>query len=492
MYQLVGMASLEKIEELYYKAVEDARLGEPGVGDPGPPGYSTEDFSRWARKIDIYTLGEGAADFSTEEHKEIVTTFGDYRRRVTTKLSEEFTYNDVSLTGRLVDIGSCIDGSKVGAVNEMDSLYVIQGTNFTVSPTEKHNAYHVFLGKDSRKTEIQPRRLRDELSRKCYELMSKRKLPDCLQHGGYNISPQSGQSVYNVKPNDSDYSGVRYNGPAVTSQFLNKDHTLLTWDITPVVVLNNAAEIQQGVRESMQPVIADNKDRMFPPSDVHLFPDSVQNVWRLSTAQLEADVLGRLSRIAPFKEAFSSGKVLASCVKTWNDEHRRPVPPAVDIAAELVQHQAISRSPQKTETTQLLNNKMKFAHVWIPADMKPRLHEDKKSDISINNAAMKHIMLKAACRIKGAFAAKKNLDIERELMRTAFEILGNDESYSSEHAFLPGIRISHFSVAPGAASQKLTLARDIRRQCKTLLNETMTEVTQKIFTLSSLLLSVNE
>ncbi len=153
-------------------------------------------------------------------------------------------------------------------------------------------------------------------------------------------------------------------------------------------------------------------------------------------------MLGRLARIAPFKEAFSSGKVLASCVKTWNDEHRRPVSPAVDIAEEWVQHQAMDRSSQKTEAIQILNNKMKFAHIWIPAHPRVKFHEDKKSDISINNAAMKHIMLKAAFKIKGAFAAKKNPKIERELLRTAFEILENDESYRSEHAFLPGIRIS--------------------------------------------------
>ena len=472
------MTSQEEIEELYYKAVEDARLGEPGDGDQGPPGYNTEDFCPWARKIDIYTLGQGAADFSKEEHEEIVTTFGEYRHIVTTTLSKEFKYNDVSLTGHLVDIGSCMDGSKVGAVNEMDSLYVIQGINFSITQTEKHGAYHVYLGKNSTKTEIQPRKLRDELCVKCNQIISQMKLPGCLHHGGYNLSPQR---VYSVKPQDSGYSGVRYNGPAVTSQFLTKDATLLTWDITPVVVLNDA-EIQQSVRESMQAIITDNADRMFPPNDVHLFPDSVQNLWRLSTAQLEADVLGRLSKIAPFKEAFSSGKVLASSVKTWNDEHRRPVSPTVVIAAELVKHQAMDSSTEKTEATHTLNNIMKFAHIWIPADLRAKFHEDKKSDISINNAAMKHIMLKAACRIKGAFAAKKNPEIERELLRSAFEILGNDESYSSEHAFLPGIRISHFSVAPGAAFQKLTLARDVSQQCKTLLNEVMTEVTQKYLT----------
>ncbi len=479
----MAMASQEKIEELYYKAVKGARLDEPAVGDPGPPCYPTEEFCRWARKIDIYTLGEGTADFSKEQHEEIVTKFGEYRHIVTVRLSNEFAYNNVSLTGHLVDIGSCMDGSKVGAVNEMDSLYVIQGTNLILAQAEKQGTYHVFLEKGFAKIEIQPRRLRDELATKCNEVISQMKLPSCLEHGGYNISPPSDLSAMCSEKSyleKSGYSGVRYNGPAVTSQFLTNDHTLLTWDITPVVALNNAVDIQQAVRESIQAITADNPDRMFPPSDVHLFPDSVENLWRLSTAQLEADVLGRLSRIAPFKEAFSSGKVLVSSLKRWNDENRQSVSPDVDIAKELMQHQQMTSSTAKRGATQILNNKMKFAHIWIPAGVRDRFHEDTKSDISINNAAVKHIMLKAACRMKGAFAAKKNPAIEKELMRTAFEVLGNDESYTSEHAFLKGMRISHFSVAPRVASQKLTLSRDISQQCKTLLSEVMTEVKQKM------------
>ncbi len=67
------------------------------------------------------------------------------------------------------------------------------------------------------------------------------------------------------------------------------------------------------------------------------------------------------------------------------------------------------------------------------------------------------------------------MDLVRELIKDAFETLGN-EIYSSEHAFLPGIRISHFSVSPTVAHKKQALARDVCRQCRTLVEEAMSEV----------------
>ncbi len=66
----IGLPSLGRIEELYYKAIQDAKLGdrpnETGQ-ELGPLRYSREDFIRWARKLDIYTLNKGAADFLTEK-----------------------------------------------------------------------------------------------------------------------------------------------------------------------------------------------------------------------------------------------------------------------------------------------------------------------------------------------------------------------------------------------------------------------------------------
>ncbi len=487
MTHKTGLPRQAHLEELYYKAIQDAKLDDlqNEVGpELGPPGYSTEDFRQWARKIDIYRLGEGAADFATEQQEEIVKEFGAYRKNVVKKLSEELTYENLGLNGQLRDIGSCIDGSKVGSASEMDSLYVIQGSNLTVEKSHKQGLYHVYLGKDASRQEIQPRRLREQLADKCSELISRLKLPHCLQHGGYKSpSGQSHQPHCNEQAEDpqlqvSGYSGLRYNGPAVTSQFLTNDNALLTWDITPVVVLHDDAHIQATVRESesMQAIIADNPEKMFPPSDVHLFPDATTNLWRPTTAEMEANLLCRMSKHAPFKEAFSACKVLSTHLKKWANEKARFTPPDVDIVDALIQYIAMKDTSAKTEATETLNRKMRFAHIWIPIDRRDEYHEDKKVSISINNAAVKHILMKAASHRKGAFGPEKNPDLVKELIRTAFHELSQGESHGSEHAFLPEMWISHFSVAPAMAFQKGILARDIKQQCRTLLHEAMTEV----------------
>ncbi len=102
----------------------------------------------------------------------------------------------------------------------------------------------------------------------------------------------------------------------MTSQFLKKYNTLLTWNITPVVVLRDA-EIQAIVRESepMQATIGDNTEKMFLPNNIHLLPDATTNIWRLTTAEMEADVLRDPSKLAAFKEGYISCKGLSTKLK---------------------------------------------------------------------------------------------------------------------------------------------------------------------------------
>ncbi len=68
------------------------------------------------------------------------------------------------------------------------------------------------------------------------------------------------------------------------------------------------------------------------------------------------------------------------------------------------------------------------------------------------------------------------MDVVRELIKEVFETLGTENVYTTEHAFLPGIRISHFSLSHTVAHKKQALAQDVCRQCRTLVQEAMTEV----------------
>ncbi len=473
------MTTLTEIEKLYYKAIGDAKLDKPAGRDPGPPGYCTGDFSRWARKVDIFALEEGAADFALKKHEEIVKEFGEYRMNLAEKLSKLFTCHDVSLPGQLRDIGSCWDGSKVGTVNEMDSLYVIHGDQFLIQEQEdKQGAYRVFLKTDSTLLEIMPRTFRDKFTQNYSQLVSQHKLPDCLEHGGYKASrDKQGR----CELSRTRYFDIRYNGPAATSQFLTKDKSLLTWDMTPVIVLPLSAQARDVMRQSMQAIIADNPDKMFPPNDVHLVPDVVDNVWRPSTAQMEADILRVLSKEGPMKNALSFCKVLATQLKEWCTKDDTADSAIVDILNEMLQNLQMQQGEETKEGLEMLGRKMRLGHIFIPSDKKEEYYEDKKNNILINNAAVKHILFKAAMKRKGAFGSEQNMDLVTELMKEVFETLGHEEVYRSEHAFLPGIRISHFSVSPTAAHEKHDLAQDVCQQCRTLAQEAMTEVLIQLY-----------
>ncbi len=381
------MTSLEEIEKLYYKAIEEAKLDAPAGGYQGYPGYSTEDFSHWARKVDIFKLGERAADFSLKKHEEIVKEFGEYRRNLTKSLSKLFICDGVSLPGQLRDIGSCWDGSKVGNVNEMDSLYVIQSDSLVIREHQyKRGVYRVLLNADSALHEIMPRTIRDQFTQKYSQLVSDLELSNCLEHGGYKASMNNSENP------KTKYSDVRYNGPAATSQFLAKDKTLLTWDMTPAIVLPLDVQTQNAIRQSMQAIIADNPDKMFPPSDVHLIPDVVDNVWRGSTAQMEADILRVLWKDGPMKKSLSFCKVLSSRLKWWGDSVEIDDTGAVDIMNVLIENLVMHEMQTKTpEELDAFGRKMRFGHIFIPSNKKEEYLEDKKSNISINNAAVKHI-----------------------------------------------------------------------------------------------------
>ncbi len=482
------MTSLDEIEVLYYKAMRDARLNEATEGDHGPAGYSTHDFKRWARKVDIFALGEGAADFALEEHQEIIKHFGDYRQNMGQELCRRFVFGGCPMPGQLKDIGSCWDGSKVGAVNEIDSFYVIQRDNVIIERDTEDTGdglYRVYLQNGTNAREIKPRKIRAAFAEEYSQLLQELELPRCLDHGGYYSSKEhtsgspvsAAASLHSAGKKQRGYSGVRYNGPAVTSQFISENEALLTWDITPVIVSTDR-KVREAVMQSpsMQAIIAENPNKMFPPNDVHLFPDAVADVWRLSTAQLEADTLRVLSSEAPMKKALSFCKVLSSCLKKWSHKSHYTCGPMLDIVKDLDRILAMDDCQEAARSIQVLNRKMRFAHIWIPADMRDIYNEDSKSSISINNAAVKHILLTAGSKMKGAFAPKDDMEMVRDLIRTVYAVLGSDEAYSVDHALLEGVKISHFSVSAAVAPIKQRLAQDIARQCRTLLDEAMTVV----------------
>ncbi len=232
---------LAEIEQVYYRAIDAVKVSELDHYDTGVRTlqYPKDAFLQCAQKIDIYNLDKEKANFSLD--KEMDEEFGEYRRKVQNSLRKHFQYAEpwhsaVNIKGILQNIGSCHDGSKVAKMDEVDSFYVLESDNIIVEPepVQGGGAYRVFWKKGSTKFEIQVCSMRNQFADAYDKIISEIALPSCLKHGGY-ASPQ--------------HSGLRYNGPAATSQFLTKDNSLITWDMTPTFCLPEKEVIHHDVKK---------------------------------------------------------------------------------------------------------------------------------------------------------------------------------------------------------------------------------------------------
>ena len=457
------MASLKDVEVLYYKAIRAAKISQAEVPPDFVPLYQVEgDFERWVKTVNIYDLSKDKADFYLDET--MVTKFDGYRVTVAAELAKCVEYDKIKLQGQTKNIGSCHDGSKIGKMNEVDSLYVLDKDNIVV----EENADQLFriIWKDnSANFEILPRCLRNQFASAYADVISKLPLPNCMKHAGYR-SP--------------GYSGLRYNGPAATSQFLAEDkdrnQRLLTWDMTPAICLDREHASCIKVRELIQPILQRNPDKMFGETSIHLIPDANDELWRLSTAQLEADLLREIiPSVAPMKTALSCSKALASRLKKRNSKHVTP-PECLGGYQEIMKDlNSYLEKPEK-KMEERLNQLLQYAHVWVPPDKRKLYHEDEKACVSINTAAIKHILLAAALKEPEAFSAKDNEDLVVRLVKLVFTTLGDPSEFSSPHAFLEGVRIPHLSVLSSQAENKMALALRVKHQCRMLVSGTMMKV----------------
>ncbi len=454
------MAGLD-VEVPYYKAVGEAKIsGVESTPEFVPLYQRPEDFEHWVKTLNIYDLDKDKADFHLEEA--IVTEFEDYRSKVAAEIATCVQY-DITLRGQTKNIGSCHDGSKIGKLNEVDSLYVLDNKNIVVEEIEK--GFQISWKDNSASFEIEPRHIRNQFASAYANVISKLPLPDCLTHAGYR-SPR--------------YSGLRYNGPAATSQFLaedrSKDQRLLTWDMTPTVCLDRKHTSCMKVREIIQPILRVNPDKMFGGTTIHLFPDANEELWRLSTAQLEADLLREIiPSKAAMKTALSCSKALASMLKKWNLHNLTP-PECPDCEPEIVKElNSYIESPEK-ELGEKLNQVLQYAHIWIPPEKRKLYHEDEKAYVTINTSAIKHILLVAALEEPEVFSAKENEDLVWKLVKLVFTKLGDPSEFSSPHAFLEGVRIPHLSILSSQAENKMALALTVKWQCRMVVSGAMTKV----------------
>ncbi len=249
--------------------------------------------------------------------------------------------------------------------------------------------------------------------------------------------------------------------------------------MTPAFCLCRENNKYHEVREILQPALEINRDVMFGDMNIHLIPDTKDDVWKLSTAQLEADLLRELiPSISPMRQALSNCKVLASKLKKWNSA-KINLPECLGIGLDIIKQLDAYLESQHKEGGDRLNHVLRYAHIWIPPEKRMLYHEDEKPYVSINTAAIKHILLTAALGgIPEAFSGRENRELVLQLMVLVFSTLGNPEQFSSPHAFLREARIPHFSVLASQASNKTESVLSIKEQCRMLVSGAMTKVRQ--------------
>ncbi len=398
--------------------------------------------------------------------------FSEYRRQVEDELRKSFQYvhppySGVIIRGTLENIGSCHDGSKVGKMDEVDSFYVLDSDNIKVEPTDSIGVYRISwqevtdLPKISTNFEIEARKMRNQFADACDKIISELTVPTCLRHGEYN-SPH--------------YSGLRYNGPAATPQFLTTNGDLMTLDITPTFRLPRKDSIYWEVKKLLDSIRKVITDKMWDKIDIHLIPDGGENLWRLSTAHLEANLLRMLPAMAPMKQALYYCKILLSQLKKWNARNWKGFTSETDAVLGCVMKELdkyMDGQRKRQEVAERLNKELRYAHICIPLEKRKRYHEDQKSYISINNASVKYIILSAALKQPEAFSDTKDMDLVVTLMKQVFQVLGDTCRVSSPHTFLRMIDIPHLSILATQEKNKTAAGRLIKEQCGMMESVTM-------------------
>ena len=391
--------------------------------------------------------------------------------------------------GSLFQIGSFYDGSKTGRLNEMDCLYIVNESDVIVQQIPSNRGHFRVYVKD---TEVKPREINQKLIVAMKDTLSQMALPNGWAHGGYA---------------SHEFCGVRCNGPAVTAMFCNKDENHISLDISIAFPLSerleephdfpgNLKDHCQSLTVTVSDIQSEVHRTAIAPADLHLIGNMVDNTWQPTTALAEAEILRILEADCSVKEAVDICKALSSKQQKWYEANNTYSEKVVRDESDGIIHarrQQLSTETKRGLTLENLNtyrttdtvNKeklrdklnvdMAFQHIWLSSTDRQDYKEVLKADASINTAAIKHIVLKAALQMKGAFAGH-NKTYRDCLVRAVFEELSDPSSVYTSHAILGGVQLPKFSLSVNLSHVKDDVARDLQEQCQLILDHGLKRV----------------
>ena len=463
----------------YSQSIDEAKLpAKPSSSCPRDSCFYDEKCFRDFVKsdMDLRDMSQHMADFT--QSGEVAHALRTIRTGIQSGLLQR-----LGCIGSLCEIGSFYDGSKTGRLNEMDCLYVVSEADVMVQQvTSAEGGFKVYV----KGTEIKPREINDKLITAMTEILSEMVLPDGWIHGGYG-SP--------------DFSGPRCNGPSVTAMFCNKDEKHISLDVSIAFPLTSQLQqradfpshlskkcllLSKSIRQ-----IQREMTRTQISVDLHLIGNLVDNTWQPTTALAEAEILRVLRPECPAKQALEICKVLSSKLQKWYEAQNKqteegdgevPVKRlrlSSECARDSILHNLRCYSETTTsynaESRQGLNTVMAYQHIYLSSPDRYKFTEVLKSDASVNNAATKHIILKTALQLNGAFS-QTSKQLEQQLIRAVLEELSSTETFYTQHAFIPDCMISKFSFSIYMSPIKESLANDFSQLSRIILDNAFAKV----------------
>ncbi len=392
-----------------------------------------------------------AEGISLSDLEEEITVFGDghkVRQGIIDFIIQRTEQNDkFPLRGNITKIGSSWDGTKVGYLDEVDTLYVLNKDQVTIVPGEG-DLYNFRVRWNG--IEYSPSELNEQFE-KAVDCALRTKPPENMQYNGYKAP---------------HFSGIRVNGPAVTVLFRTaadvgrmEKGSMVSLDITLAIPFSYLPlePLLDHVSWCTQYIVATNVHQPIDVKGPHVIPCRITGGLKSTTAVIEADTLHELEKHCPTKRAHILLKCLMRKVDKFNSEY--------DVfQIETNENEFHSTLIAHISSGGNINQSMRYGHIWLQPMERKQLSELPQKDISLNAAAAKQILFKKAKNEDfkpGCVDHSRALGLMREVIT---EIVQRESMFISNHIIKSFPRISKFSV-------RETLAENIEELAVNLLCE---------------------
>ena len=439
--------------------VQDEFRSIPDCGSDALSEETLNLFRNYAEGISLPDLEKERTVFSSG-HKIRSSILSHIYYRI--EMNEEFPFR-----GSIKKIGSCWDGSKVGQLDEVDTLFVLDPNQVTISKYFLHNVRVSYSGNEYSTGQL------NTMFADAVELALEGDPPEGMEHNGF-AAPE--------------FSGVRLSGPAVTVLYRTtaqcgpiQKGTMVSLDITLAIPFNKTEfDVIMEINSKIDRIISltDNKP-MDPPRTPHLIPYAVTGTWKPTTAYIEANVLHELEGNIPLKRAHLLLKCLQRKVEQFTSVYNLF---DVDPSQESKHNARHTRLATHLSNLILHGNSsnarqcMKYGYVLLTPVEREQHNELQKKNIAINSAAIKHMILYKATT-KDYKSQPANEQSTLALMKAVILELTRRDSNFVQHFFRWSFpAICKFSVRENLGDNFCKMAMKLRQLYEELHNTLAKEV----------------